>query len=91
MSNSVIPCTVAQDASKMVEKKDVHSSSLVRATKLKLTAEQPSTGKCWIPPKKDTPRPSAKEKPQQDDRRASTGLGKQTLGGHKQNLVCTRT
>ena len=23
--------------------------------------------------------------------RTYTGLGKQTLGGHKQNLVCTRT
>ena len=23
--------------------------------------------------------------------RTSIGLGKQTLGGHKQNLVCTRT
>jgi len=25
------------------------------------------------------------------DYRTSTGLGKQTLEGHKQNLVCTRT
>ena len=25
------------------------------------------------------------------DYRTSIGLGKQTLGGHKQNLVCTRT
>ena len=25
------------------------------------------------------------------DYRTSTGLGKQTLGGHKQNLVCTRS
>ena len=25
------------------------------------------------------------------DYRTSTGLGEQTLGGHKQNLVCTRT
>ena len=25
------------------------------------------------------------------DQSYSTGLGKQTLGGHKQNLVCTRT
>ena len=25
------------------------------------------------------------------DYRTATGLGKQTLGGHKQNLVCTRT
>ena len=25
------------------------------------------------------------------DYRTSTGLGKQTLGGHKQNFVCTRT
>ena len=25
------------------------------------------------------------------DYKISTGLGKQTLGGHKQNLVCTRS
>ena len=25
------------------------------------------------------------------DYRVYTGLGKQTLGGHKQNLICTRT
>ena len=25
------------------------------------------------------------------DYRTYTGLGKQTLGGHKQNLLCTRT
>ena len=27
------------------------------------------TGDCWIPPKKDIPQSSAKEKPQQDGRR----------------------
>ena len=47
----------------------MHSSSLVRTSKLQLTAEQPSSGECWIPPKKDTSHPSAKEKPQQDSRR----------------------
>ena len=47
----------------------MHSSSPVRTPKLQLTAEQSLTGKCWIPPKKDTPRPRAKEKPQQDSRR----------------------
>ena len=39
----------------------------VRTPKLQLTAEQPLTGECWIPPKKDTPHARAKEKPQQDD------------------------
>ena len=48
--------------------KDVHSSS-ARAPKLQLAAEQPSTGENWIPPKKDTPCPRAKEKYQQDGRR----------------------
>ena len=47
----------------------MHSSSPARTPKLKLAAEQPSTGKCWIPPKKDTPHPRAKEKPQQDGKR----------------------
>ena len=28
------------------------SSTSVRTPKLQLTAEQPSTGECWIPPKK---------------------------------------
>jgi len=32
-------------------------------------AEQPLTGEYWIPPKKDTPHPRAKEKPWQDSRR----------------------
>ena len=44
----------------------MHSSSPVRTPKLQLAAEQPSTGECWIPPKKDTPCPRAKETPQQD-------------------------
>ena len=36
---------------------------------LQLSAEQPSTGECWVQPKKDTSHPRAKEKPQQDGRR----------------------
>ena len=55
--------------------KDVCLSSPVRTPKLQLTAEQPSPGECWIPPKKDTPRPRAKEKPQQDCRRGETLRG----------------
>ena len=31
------------------------SSSPARTPKLQLTAEQPSTGECWIPPKKKIP------------------------------------
>ena len=50
----------------MVEQKDVYSSSPARTPKLQLTAEPPSTEECWIPPKKDTPHPRAKEKPQKD-------------------------
>ena len=52
----------------MAEWQDVHSSSPVRTPKLQVTNE-PSTGQRWIPPKKDTPHPRAKEKPQQDSRR----------------------
>ena len=52
----------------MAEKKNVHSSP-AKTPKLQLTAEQPLTGECWIPPKKDTPHPKAKEKFQQDGRR----------------------
>ena len=44
------------------------SSSPERTPKLQLTSEQPSVGECWIPPKKDSPHPRAKEKPQQDAR-----------------------
>ena len=33
------------------------SSSPARAPKLQLSAEKPLTGDCWIPPKRDTPRP----------------------------------
>ena len=52
----------------MVEQNDLLSSSPARTPKLQHTAEQPLTGECWIPLKKDTPRPRAKEKPQQDSR-----------------------
>ena len=37
-----------------------------RTPELHLAAEQPSIGEFWIPPKKDTPCPRAKENPQQD-------------------------
>ena len=47
----------------------MHSSFPVRTPKLQLAAEQPSTGECWIPPKKYTPCPRAKEKPKKDGRR----------------------
>ena len=53
----------------MVEEKDVHSSSPAKIPKLQRTAEQPLTGESWISPRKDTPPPRAKEKPQQDGRR----------------------
>ena len=52
----------------MVEKNDVRSSS-ARTPKLQLTAEQPSTGECSIPPKTDTTNPRAKEKPQKGGRK----------------------
>ena len=55
----------------MAEYKDLHSSSpALRTPKLQLSAKQPLTGEHWIPPKKkNTPRPGAKEKLQQDGRR----------------------
>ena len=52
----------------MAEQKDMRSSP-AKTPELQLAAEQPSTGECWIPPKKDTPHPGAKEKPQKDGRR----------------------
>ena len=55
---------------KMAEYKDMHSSSPERTLKLQVAAEQLLTGECWIPPKRDTPHPRAKEKPQQDGRRS---------------------
>ena len=47
------------------------SSSSAWTPKLQLAAEQLLTGVCWIPPKKDTQCPRAKEKPQQDGRRGA--------------------
>ena len=35
-----------------------------KSTKRQLAVEQPSTGGRWNPPKKDTPRPKTKKKPQ---------------------------
>ena len=42
------------------------SSSPVRTPKVQLTTEEPLTEECRIPPKKDIPHPSAKEKHHQD-------------------------
>ena len=58
----------------MVAWKDICSSSSGRTPKSQLTAEQPLTEECWIAPKKDTPHPRAKEKPQQDSRRGKTTI-----------------
>ena len=49
----------------------MNSSSSARTPKLLLAAEQPSTGGCWNPPKKDTPCPKTKKKPQSDGRRGA--------------------
>ena len=40
-----------------------------RAPKPQLAAQQPLTGECWNPPKKDTPHSKTKKKPQWDSRR----------------------
>ena len=53
----------------------MRSSSPARNVKLQLTVEQPLTGECWIPPKKDIPHPRAKAKPQQDGRRGKVAFG----------------
>ena len=42
------------------------SSSPVRTPKVQLATEEPLTEECRIPPKKDIPHPSAKEKHHQD-------------------------
>ena len=74
----------------------MRSSSPMKTPKLQLATEQPSTGECWIPPKKDTPCPRAKEKPQQDTRTGKiTNRNKlhwpEMHGGLKHSLVHTRT
>ena len=62
------------------------------------TAEQPSTGECWIPPKKDTtcPRAKKKKKPQQNGRRGETTFGikchtHQRCSESSNKTLCTRT
>lgn len=45
-----------------VQQKDVLSSSTVRAPKSQLAVEQPLTGRCWNPPKRDIPHPKTKKK-----------------------------
>ena len=51
--------------------KDMHPSPPVKAPKSQLTVEQPSTGGHWSLPKKDTPCPKTKKKPQRDGRRST--------------------
>ena len=66
----------------MAEQKDMCSSP-AKTPELQLVAEQPSTGECWIPPKKDTPHPGAKEKPQQDSRRGKIAFSIQPRTGQR--------
>ena len=75
------------------------SSSPVRTPKLQLADEQPSTGKCQIPPKKkkNTPHPRAKDKHQQDGQEGakshleSNSLPSRDTQRAQTNLVCSRT
>ena len=46
----------------------MRSSPPARSPKFQLAVEQPSTGGCWNPPKKDIPCPKTKKLPQQDGR-----------------------
>ena len=73
----------------------VHSPALVRTPDLQLTAGQASTGEHWVPPKKDTSHPRAKEKTRQGGRRGKITyrikpIWPKVLGGLTQNLGCTR-
>ena len=52
----------------------MHSSPPVRAPKSQLAVEQPLSGGCWNPPKKDTPHPKTKEKPQYHGRRSAVTI-----------------
>ena len=58
------------------------SSFPAEAPESQLTAEQPLTGECWNPPKRDTPQPRTKKKLQQDGGRGTIHL--------KSNLIPTR-
>ena len=49
----------------------MHPSPPARAPKSQQTVEQPSTGGHWSLPKKDTPCPKTKKKPQRDGRRST--------------------
>ena len=60
----------------------MHSSLPARASKLQLAIEQPSTGRCWNTPIKDTACPKTKKKPQRDGRRGT--------GTIKSNPIPTR-
>ena len=55
---------ILEDWFKMAEWKDMHSSSLATPPKSQVAVEESSTGRCWNLPKRDTPHPKTKEKPQ---------------------------
>ena len=72
------------------------SSSSARTPKSQLAAEQPSIGERWIPPRKDTPHPRTKEKPEQDGRMGETAFRikphtcQRCWEGADKALVCIR-
>ena len=55
----------------MVKWKNISSSSPVRTPKSQPAVEQPLTGGCWRPPRKDSPHPRTREKQQLDGRRGA--------------------
>ena len=73
----------------------MHSTS-ARTPKSQPAGEQPSTGEHWIPPRKDTPCPGAKEKPEQDGRmgeiafRIKPHTCQRCWEGANKALVCIR-
>ena len=71
----------------MGKQKDVCLSSSKRIPKLQLAGEQSLTGECWIPQKKDTPCPRAKELPQQDGRRGEQSVKKIQKGINNSILI----
>jgi len=49
----------------------VYSSPPVTVPRSQIAVEQPSTGECWNPPKKDTLQPKTQKKLQKDGRRGT--------------------
>ena len=61
-----------------------------KSSKITTLSKQPSTGECWIPPRKDTPRPGQRRSPSKTVRGAKSHLESNSIPARDDRRVQTK-